>query len=88
MSIWGLGVGQTLAQGQQNVGGLLGGAGFQAQQNAMNAQQNYAQNQLGGLNIQPLTWNENVPLWSEGGYEPWLGKPSHSVMYCQRCLFL
>jgi hypothetical protein len=88
MSLWGLGI------GQQNVGNQLSqqqaAANLQAQTNAAHMQ-NYSQQPLGGLGpfAQPLpTWNENVPLWSEGGYEAWLGKPAHSVAYCQRCLFL
>ena len=75
--------------------GVLGGLGqgialdqwhMANQQNQLNQ---LAAQQMGGQYPSYIpTWNENVPVWSEGGYELWLGKPFMSVDFCQRCLFL
>ncbi len=74
-----------------NAAGVLGWLGGAAQ-NIANQNQWMGQQNVAGLNPQqyppPLTWNENVPVWDEGGYEPWLGKPMHRAEFCQRCMFL
>lgn len=66
-------------------------ANYQAQLAAMQGQQNAYNPLTGGLSQayqRPTTWEGNVPVWDEGGYEPWVGKVIHSVQFMQRCLFL
>ncbi len=81
---WLAGIGQQNAA-QQSYSNSNQGLGAQAQnvaqQNAAGLQQQY------GAQFQP-NWNDHVPVWDEGGYEPWLGKPPHRFEYCQRCMFL
>jgi len=72
-----------VAMQQQAWAGQLGQAQSQYQ-NQLNQQMQ----QMVGAAMPIPTFNEHVPVWDEGGYEPWLGKPTHRTDYCQRCMFL
>lgn len=72
-------VAQQQAQWQNQLGAL--------QNNYQQAAQNMAANMVGASLMTP-NWNDHVPVWDEGGYEPWLGKPQHRTEHCQRCMFL
>ena len=61
-----------------------------AQQHAQAQNQWYGQQNVAGLNHQGYSfpnYNDHVPIWDEGGYEPWIGKPMHRAEFCQRCMF-
>ena len=65
---------------QGGINQLSAAANFQNQAQAAGFN-NFAQQQV-------PTWNNHVPAWDEGGWEPWLGKPDLMFGFCQRCLFL
>ncbi len=75
----------SAGQANQALNNQLNAAAQQNQyQQAMNQQAGIA-----GMNYPPPpTWNDHVPVWDEGGWELWLGKPMHRVEFCQRCMFL
>lgn len=74
-------------------------AGLAQQANYANQMQGVAGQALANVGATPswmnqpgpgfsFNYNDHVPVWDEGGYEPWLGKPSHTFADCQRCLFV